>query len=56
MLNHNYRSNEDTTDLKEIEIVMIVNTKTKASLLSAIIQEHTANLVIICSVHAENKL
>lgn len=35
---------------------MIVNTKTKASLLSAIIQEQTANLVIIWSVHAENKL
>lgn len=52
----NFISSEGTTDLKETEIVMIVNTKTKASLLSAIIQEHTANLVIIWSVHAENKL
>lgn len=42
--------------MKEIETVMIVNTKTKASLLSAIIQGHIANLVIIWIVHAENKL
>lgn len=52
----NFISSEGTTELKEIEIVMIVNTKTNASLLSALIQEHTANLVIIWSVHAENKL
>lgn len=42
--------------MKEIEIIMIARTQTKASLLSALIQEHTANLVIIWSIHAENKL
>lgn len=41
--------------MKEIETVMIVNIKTKASLQSAVIQEHIANLVIIWTVHAENK-
>lgn len=42
--------------MKEIEIIMIAHTQTKATLLSALIQEHTANLVIIWSVRAENKL
>lgn len=42
--------------MKEIEIIMIARTQTEASLLGALIQEHTANLVIIWSVHAENKL
>lgn len=52
----NVLSNEGTTDLKEIEIIVIAHTQTKASLLSALIQEHTANLVSVWRVHAENKL
>lgn len=42
--------------MEEIETVVIVNIETKASLQSAIIQEHAANLVIIWGVRAEKKL